>query len=343
MKQLLNTLYVTSEDVYLTLDGENIVANRNKEAIARYPLHTLNGIISFSYAGTSPSLMGACCERGISLAFCSPRGKFLGRITGENNGNVLLRREQYRISDNAEQSCKIAKTMIFGKIYNSRQVIERTKRDHSLRVDTDKLSDVSKSMKELLPVIMNEVSLENLRGLEGVAASSYFGVFDDLILNNKNIFYFHNRSRRPPLDPVNSMLSFGYSLLAHDCAAACESVGLDSYVGFLHRDRSGRSSLALDLMEEFRPCMVDRFVLSLINNRIFKEKDFNFRECGGVEFTEKARKLFLSSWQEKKREILTHPFLQEKMHWGLVPYVQAQLLSRYLRGELDEYPPFLWK
>lgn len=343
MKHLLNTLYITSEDIYLTLDGENVVANRGKEAVARYPLHTLNGIISFSYAGASPALMGACCERSISLAFCSPRGKFLGRVTGENNGNVLLRREQYRVSDDSFRSCKIAKTMIFGKIYNSRQVIERIRRDHSMRVDAEKLSFVSNKLKELLPIVMDEVSLDNLRGLEGVAASSYFGVFDELILNNKKTFYFNKRSRRPPLDPVNSMLSFGYSLLAHDCAAACESVGLDSYVGFLHSDRSGRSSLALDLMEELRSCMTDRFVLSSINNRVFKEKDFNFRACGGVEFTDNARKQFLSSWQEKKREVITHPFLQEKINWGLVPFVQAQLLSRYLRGDIDEYPPFLWK
>ena len=343
MRHLLNTLFVTSEDIYLTIDGENVVANQNKEVMARFPLHTLSAILTFSYAGASPALMGACAARGISLSFCSPRGKFLARVVGESNGNVLLRRMQYRIADDPVQSCRIARVMIFGKLYNARWSIERTRRDHGLRVDDKRLYEDSVQLKSLLPQIITETSLESLRGLEGIGAAAYFGIFNQLILGNKDIFAFRTRSRRPPLDPVNAMLSFAYSLLSHDCASALESVGLDSYVGFLHRDRPGRSSLALDLIEELRPCIADRFVLTCINNRIFKATDFIHQGSGGVYFQDNARRVFLQRWQERKKEVITHPFLGEKIPWGLVPYLQALLLSRFLRGDLDEYPPFLWK
>ena len=343
MRKLLNTLFVTSEDIYLTLDGENVVANREKEVLARYPLHTLSGILCFSYPGASPALMGACAERGISLSFCTPRGKFLARVSGENNGNVLLRRTQYRIADNPEQSCRFARNMIFGKLYNARWSIERTRRDHGLRLDEEKLSDASRKIQNLLPDVLKETSLDSLRGLEGTGATAYFGVFDEMILNQDDAFTFQSRSRRPPLDPVNAMLSFAYALLSNDCASALESVGLDSYVGFLHRDRPGRSSLALDLMEELRPCMADRFVLTMLNNRKLKPADFDWRENGSVTMKDDARRIFLKSWQEKKRDAITHPYLGEKIPWGLVPYVQALLLARTLREDLEEYPPFLWK
>lgn len=343
MRHMLNTLFVTSEDIYLSLDGENVVANRAKEEVARYPLHTLTGILSFSYAGASPALMGACAHRGISLSFCTPRGRFLARVSGESNGNVLLRRTQYRVADDSTQSCHIARSMVFGKIYNARWCIERTKRDHGLRVDTERLSEVSRQLKSILPQILETEDLGTLRGLEGSAATSYFGVFDQLILGDHATFHFQGRNRRPPLDPANALLSFAYSLLSYDCASALESVGLDSYVGFLHRDRPGRSSLALDLMEELRPCIADRFVLTSINNRIFKKSDFLFRESGGVLLTEQGRRTFLQRWQERKKETLTHPFLTEKVPWGLIPYLQSLLLARCLRGDLDEYPPFLWK
>ena len=343
MRQLLNTLFVTSEDVYLSLDGENIVANRDGQVLARYPLHTLQGIISFSYAGASPALMGACTERGIAFSFCSPRGKFLARVNGENNGNVLPRRQQYRIADDPSLSCRIARSMIFGKLYNSRWSIERTCRDHAMRVDIQKLKSVCTQLHELLSPVTEETSLDSLRGLEGIGASAYFGVFDDLILGNKEVFYFHSRSRRPPMDCLNAALSFAYSLLSHDCAAALESVGLDAYVGFLHRDRPGRSSLALDLMEELRPCIADRFVLTQINTRILSEKDFIRQDNGAVFLNDAGRKRFLKAWQERKQETITHPYLGEKMPWGLIPYMQALLLARYIRGDLDAYPPFLWK
>lgn len=343
MRHLLNTLYILSEDIYLSLDGENVVANRDKQAVARYPLHTLQNIITFSYAGASPALMGACAQRQIALAFCTPRGKFLARVCGEGNGNVLLRRTQYRAADDLSQCCQISRTMIFGKLFNARWSIERTRRDHSLRVDNEKLVSVSKQIYGLLSQVKEVTALEELRGLEGVGASAYFSAFDEMILGDKETFSFQGRSRRPPLDAVNAMLSFAYSLLAHDCASALESVGLDSYVGFLHRDRPGRISLALDLMEELRPCMADRFVLTLINNRQVKAADFQYMESGAVLLTDSGKKTFLKHWQEKKKEALTHPYLGEKLPWGMIPYIQALLLARYLRGDLDAYPPFLWK
>lgn len=343
MKHLLNTLFVTSEDIYLSLDGENVVASRGKSEVARYPLHTLSGIICFTYPGASPTLMGACAQRGISLSFCTPRGKFLARVFGESSGNILLRRMQYRVADDPLQSCRISRSMIFGKLHNARWSIERTRRDHKLRLEEERFTSASKTLKNLLLAVLQENSSDSLRGLEGAGAAAYFTVLDDMILNQKETFFFRGRSRRPPLDPFNAMLSFSYSLLSHDCASALESVGLDSYAGFLHRDRPGRASLALDLMEELRPCMADRFVLTLVNNRMIKSEDFQKSEGGAVYLTENARRTFLKSWQEKKRETLTHPYLEEKVFWGLVPYFQALLLARYLRGDLDEYPPFLWK
>ena len=343
MRHFLNTLFITSEDIFLTLEGENVVAKRDKTVVQRYPLHTLSSIVTFSYPGASPSLMGACAERNIGLSFFTPNGRFLARSSGESNGNVLLRRTQYRIADDPVKSCEIARTMIFGKLYNSRWSIERTCRDHSLRVDSARLKDCTEQIKKLLNPVIEETSMETLRGLEGVGASAYYGVFDDMILNQKEAFFFHGRNRRPPLDAVNAMLSFAYSLLSNDCASALESVGLDSYVGFLHRDRPGRSSLALDLMEELRPIMADRFVLTLINNRMVSPGDFEFRESGAVLLRDDARKTFIKAWHERKRETITHPYLKEKLQWGLVPYVQALLLARYLREDLDAYPPFLWK
>lgn len=343
MKHLLNTLFVTSEDIYLSLDGENVLANKDREVVARYPLHTLQTIVSFSYSGASPALMGACAQREIGVAFCTPRGRFLARVCGESSGNVLLRREQYRAADDLQRSCGIARSMIFGKLSNSASSIRRTLRDHAPRVENCGLEDASRKIKDLLPLVLETTDMDTLRGLEGTGASAYFGVFDHMLLNRKEDFFFHGRSRRPPLDRVNAMLSFAYSLLAHDCASALESVGLDSYVGFLHRDRPGRTSLALDLMEELRPCVADRFVLTLVNNRVVRPEDFQIQDSGGVFLTEEGRKKFLRAWQERKRDIITHPYLGEKMSWGLLPYIQALLLARYLRGDLDDYPPFLWK
>ncbi len=343
MRHLLNTLYVTSENAYLSLDGENVVVSRERQEINRFPLHTLTSIICFSYAGASPALLGACSHRNIDVVFCSPKGRFLARTAGIANGNVLLRREQYRIADSDERSTEIARWMILAKVFNARWIVERMKRDHKLRIDEERFQKVSLLLKDLLPPIKGASSLDTLRGLEGSAASSYFALFDDMILRNKEVFFFKERSRRPPMDNVNALLSFTYSLLAHDCASALESTGLDPYVGFMHRDRPGRCSLALDLMEEFRPCIADRFVLTLINNQVMRSSDFIREESGSIRLTEDGRRKYLKSWQEKKQEMITHPFLEEKVPWGLVPYMQALLLARHIRGDLESYPPFLWK
>lgn len=343
MRHLLNTLFVTSEDAWLSLEGENVVVHREKEIAARFPLHNLQMIVCFSYAGVSPALMGACAQRNVGLTFCTPRGRFLARSCGLSQGNVLLRRSQYRCADDPAASCRIARSMIFGKVYNARWSIERTLRDHGMRVDAARLKAVSQSLKELLPQILRAEDSQNLLGLEGAAASGYFQVFDEMLLRQKENFFFHQRSRRPPLDNVNAMLSFAYSLLAADCASALESVGLDAYAGFLHRDRPGRASLSLDLMEELRPCMADRFVLTVVNNRILSPGDFIREESGAVRMTDEGRRAFLQQWQQRKQETITHPYLDEKLPWGLVPYVQALLLARYLREDMDGYPPFLWK
>ena len=343
MRKLLNTLFVTTENAYLTLEGETVVVHCEKEKIGQFPLHTLSGIVSFSYAGASPALMGACVQKDICLSFCTPHERFLARTSGISNGNVLLRRAQYRTADDLNASCQIARNMIFGKLYNARWSIERTRRDHKLRIDEQRFQSASETIHKLLPMVLQETNLESLRGLEGAGATAYFSVFDDMILREKENFYFEIRTRRPPLDNINAMLSFTYSLLSNDCASALESVGLDAYVGFLHRDRPGRSSLALDLMEELRPCLADRFVLTLVNNRIINGNDFSKSESGAVQLSNEGRKKFLKSWQERKQETISHPFLEEKVPWGLIPYIQALLLARYLREDLEAYPPFLWK
>lgn len=343
MRHLLNTLFVTSEDVYLGIEGENVVVYREKNILNRFPLHNIQMIVCFSYAGASPALMGACAERDIGLCFCTPRGRFLARTSGMSRGNVLLRRQQYRCADDPQVCTRIASAFIFGKVHNARWSMERTRRDHRLRIDEAAFEAACATHKALLPRILEAADLDELRGLEGAAANGYFEIFDHMILRKKEDFYFQSRNRRPPTDNVNAMLSFAYSLLANDCASALESVGLDAYVGFLHRDRPGRTSLALDLMEELRPCYADRFVLTIINNRVLSGEDFVKSESGAVRLTDDGRRTFLKHWQERKKETITHPFLEEKLPWGLVPYIQALLLARYLRGDMDAYPPFLWK
>ncbi|MGI5979752.1 MAG: type I-C CRISPR-associated endonuclease Cas1c [Oscillospiraceae bacterium] len=343
MRHLLNTLYVLTEDSYLALDGENVVVLRDDETLGRFPLHTLESILYFGYKGASPALMGACAKNQIGLCFLTPNGRFLARVCGETRGNVLLRKKQYAVSENKTESTLIARNMIAGKLSNARWVLERATRDHALRVDVERLKTVSATLAEAAKLAAVTTEPDILRGIEGEAATRYFGVFDELVLQSKDEFFFHGRSRRPPLDNMNAMLSFVYSILGNDCAAALESVGLDPYVGVLHGDRPGRTSLALDFMEELRPCFADRFVLSCINTRVMRPEHFKKSESGAVTLTDAGRKAFLAAYQEKKREQITHPFLGEKLPWGLAPYVQALLLARYLRGDLDAYPPFLWK
>lgn len=343
MRKLLNTLFVINEDAYLTLDGENLVVTRNKQETHRYALHTLEGIVCFTYAGASPALMGACARRGIDLCFFDPYGRFQARTVGEERGNVLLRQAQYRVSDDPAQSCRYARSFILGKVYNARWVLERATRDHPQRVPVEKLKRTSTQLAAALPLIQPSDDPEQLRGLEGEAAQRYFDCLDDLILQQKQDFVFEGRSRRPPLDNVNALLSFAYSMLARECASALTAVGLDPYVGFMHRPRPGRKSLALDLMEELRAVYADRLVISCINQKIITAKHLQKQENGAVLLTDDGRKAFLTAWQNKKKEEITHPFLKEKLPWGLVPYVQALLLARALRGDLEVYPPFFWK
>jgi len=343
MRHLLNTLFVLTEDSYLALEGENVVVLRGEEASARFPLHTLEGILCFSYRGASPALMGACAQRGVALCFLTPNGRFLARVSGETRGNVLLRKAQYALSEDPSGSCRLARSMIAGKLLNARWVLERATRDHGLRVDLPALKAASAALAGAARLAAEAEAPDVLRGIEGEAASRYFGVFDELILQSKEDFFFRTRSRRPPLDNMNALLSFVYAVLAADCAAALEAVGLDPYVGFLHGDRPGRASLGLDLMEELRPCFADRFALSCINTRLIRPEHFERSESGATAMTDAGRRALLAAYQEKKREPITHPFLGEKIPWGLVPYLQALLLARCLRGDLDGYPPFIWK
>lgn len=343
MRILLNTLFVNQTDVYLALDGGNVVLLKEEEKLGRVPLHNLESIVTFGYTGASPALMGYCAENNISLTFCTKNGRFLARVIGKSKGNVILRKRQYRFSDDERISALIARNFILGKTYNAKWILERMTRDYPLRINIESFKEVSSSLTDLCLAIKECQDLEILRGLEGQAAISYNNLFNSMILQQKDVFSFKRRTRRPPLDRVNALLSFAYTLLANDTGSALETVGLDAYVGFLHRDRPGRISLALDMMEELRGVYADRFVLTLINRKEINKNHFVAKENGAIIMTEDGRKVFLKAWQEKKQEKITHPYLGEKISWGLVPYAQAILLARYLRGDLDEYPPFLWK
>lgn len=343
MKKLLNTLYITTPNVYLSLDGENIVLLQEQSELGRVPLHNLEGIVCFGYRGVSPALMGACTEKGIGLCFLTQHGRFLARVVGPVSGNVLLRETQYFRAADEVQALAIARSFLLGKIYNGRWCLERVKRDHPMRIDLEKVDQAIGQMLQSLTELEKAESRGELMGLEGIAAKAYFGVFSQMILRNESVFAFDGRTRRPPLDPVNAMLSFAYTLLGNEIATALETVGLDPAVGYLHTVRPGRASLALDLLEELRAPLADRFVVTQINLGMFTEKDFSKKENGAIFMTDEARKRFLSAWQKRKQETLVHPYLKEKIQWGLVAYAQAALLSRYLRGDLDAYPPFLWK
>lgn len=343
MKKLLNSVYISSPDRYLSLDGENLVISLDKEEIGRVPLHNIERIITFGHAGVSPALMGKCAANGIDLVFMNRNGNFIARVEGEVRGNVLLRRQQYRIADDKEKSLGIARNIISAKLFNSRWVLERMIRDHGARIDTELFDKKSAFLKNSIDQARKAEDMDSLRGIEGEAASVYFSVFNDMILQQKDDFYFETRNKRPPLDNVNALLSFSYSLATSMCTSALECVGLDPYVGVMHTERPGRCSLALDLVEEFRSVLCDRFVLTLINKRLINKDAFIKREDGAVILTENGRKDFFAAWKDRKFEVLKHPFLEEKVEWGSLPYVQALLLARYIRGDLDCYPPFMWK
>lgn len=343
MKNLLNTLYITMPDVYLSVSGENIVIKQDDSILARYPFHNLEDIVLFSYLGMSPKLIQKCMDYGIGICYLTPTGRFIARLRGQSKGNILLRRKQYRVADDENESLNLSKNIICAKIYNEKWTIERYIRQYAERIDIETLKRTSKYLTELLNRIIYVEDFEELRGIEGVAQVNYFKCFDQMILNQKEDFKFEVRTRRPPLNPVNAMLSYVYSILSNDVASALESVGLDAYAGFMHTDRPGRISLALDLVEEFRAPIADRFVLSLINMNQIKKNDFSYEDNGAVLIKEDSRKKIIQLWQERKKKTLTHPFLNEKIEWGLVPFTQAMLLARYLRGDLDGYPPFMWK
>ena len=344
MKKLLNTVYVTTEGCSLRKDGENLVAELDGTERARVPLHMLGSVVVFGAIYVSPALMGALAGAGICLVLLERNGRFLARVEGPVSGNVLLRRAQYRIADTADD---IVRSLVLGKVANQRAVLMRSLRDYGAEMQEAHRELVSGVTKRLLQIMQRVESGDQnadwLRGAEGEAGSLYFSVFDYLIRSPDEAFRWQGRSRRPPLDPINALLSFLYTLLTHDCRAACESVGLDPAVGFLHRDRPGRPSLALDLMEEFRPVLADRLALTLINRRQLRARDFEKEENGAVRMSDEARKTVLSAWQERKRDERLHPFLDEKAPIGLVPYLQAQMLARHLRGDIDAYPPWFWK
>lgn len=343
MKKHLNTLFVTTQGAYLAKEGECVLVKVDREDRLRLPIHTLDGIVCFGNVTCSPFLMGFCAERDVAVSFLTEYGRFLARVQGPVSGNVLLRRQQYRNADDPCFSSAMAKFFVAGKVYNCRTVILRALRDHTDKVDEKALGDAAERLSSILMHLQQDMSLDCARGFEGEAAKTYFSVLDQLITNQKADFFFRERSRRPPLDRMNCLLSFLYTLILHDARSALESVGLDPAVGFLHRDRPGRPGLALDMMEEFRPFLADRLVLSLVNLGQLKAKGFKITETGAVLMDDDTRKTVLKAYQKRKQEEIMHPFLNEKMEVGLLFYAQALLLARFLRGDLDGYPPFLWK
>lgn len=340
MRKLLNTLYVTNENYYLASQGENILIKNDGKTIRRFPIHILEGIVCFNYTGASPGIIRLCNENNISITYLTPNGRFCGKYIGVTNGNVLLRRTQYRLSD-SDDSLQVAKRCIEAKLINSRKVYLRLARDHYDKIDVNKVKELTDYLHRQILVVAEAEDKDQLRGIEGDAARAYFQQFDDLILHQKDDFKFVMRSKRPPLNRVNAMLSFLYSMLTYEVQSALETVGLDSYVGFFHTDRPGRASLALDLIEELRAYMVDRFVLTMINRKQIASTDFEIKENAAVYLNDKGREKILTQWQQRKQIEITHPYIDERIPLGLLPYVQAQLLARHIRGDLDDYPPFI--
>jgi CRISP-associated protein Cas1 len=339
LRKLLNTLYVTVPHAYLSKDGETVLVRVEQETLLRVPIHTLEGIVCFGLVSISPALMGFCAESRVGVSFLTEHGRFLARIQGPIHGNVLLRREQYRRADDESASAALARAYLLAKVANCRTSVLRAAREHpSATLDAACLQ-----LAQSLRLLDRPATLDALRGMEGDAARAYFSVFDELILHQRDDFFFRERSRRPPMDNMNALLSFLYVLLAHDLSSALETVGLDPAVGFLHRDRPGRAGLALDLMEELRPVLADRLAISLVNRRQVTGHGFTRAESGGVSMSDATRKEVLVAWQTKKKEEILHPFLNERIPLGLIPYAQALLLARHLRGDLDAYPSFFWR
>ncbi len=343
MKKYLNTLFVTTQGAYLAKDGETVAVRIEREVKLRLPVHTLDSIVCFGNVGCSPFLMGFCAERDVTISFLTENGRFLARVQGPVSGNVLLRREQYRRADDPDFSAEVARACVTGKVANCRTVLQRGLRDHGKKfADPEAVQGGVDRLSAALRRLHGPLDLDEVRGVEGDAAHVYFGVFDHLVIKNKGDFFFHQRSRRPPLDRVNCLLSFLYTLVMHDIRSALECTGLDPAVGYLHRDRPGRPGLALDMMEEFRP-MADRLALSLVNLGQLQGKDFVVSDGGGVRMKDDARKTLLVAYQKRKQDVMLHPFLEEKIPMGLFFHTQALLFARFLRGDLDGYPPVIWR
>ncbi len=343
MKKHDNTLYVTTQGAYLARKGTNVLVRVERQTRMSLPIHTIGGIVCFGNVGCSPFVMGLCGEAGVGISFLTQNGRFLARVNGPQSGNVILRRAQHRMTVDPWAGVIAAKHVVSAKIANARTVLQRALRDHGSKMAASRIGAAVTRLASLLGELTQNLTLERIRGIEGDAARTYFSVFDELIVSQKDHFFFTQRTRRPPKDTTNALLSFVYALLTHDMTSACESVGLDPQMGFLHVDRSGRPSLALDLVEEFRPFLADRLVLSLINRQQVDRKGFTQRETGGTEMDDRTRKAILVAYQKRKEETILHPFLNEKMTVGLLPHIQARLLARWLRGDLDAYPAFIWK
>ncbi len=343
MKKYLNTLFVTTQGAYLNKEGESVLVHVEREVRLRVPIHTLSGIVAFGNVLCSPFLMHHCAKNNVQLSFLSENGRFLARVVGPAHGNVRLRRAQYRMADDPAACVRIARAVLVGKASNARTVLQRAVRDHGAREGMQEVGAAAQRIGMLMRGVLREEDLEAVRGREGDISRTYFGVFDQLVTTQKEAFTFDGRNRRPPMDNMNALLSFIYTLLAHDCTSALEAVGLDPQVGFLHKDRAGRPSLALDLMEEFRPFFADRLALSLVNLRQVQAKGFRKTESGAVEMTDETRKELLVAYQKRKQEEMVHPFLRESAPLGIFFYLQALLLARHVRGDLDGYPPVIWK
>ncbi|MBN1648524.1 MAG: type I-C CRISPR-associated endonuclease Cas1 [Spirochaetales bacterium] len=343
MKKLLNTLYISTQKTYLARERQTVVVRNSGNKLAQIPIHTLDGIVCFGNVLVSPFLLELCSRNAVTVSMLSEYGKFLSRFQGAVSGNVLLRRNQYRFADNEQIAVDIIKNILCGKILNSRTVIRRAMRDHPGRINRDKFEEVSAKLKMSIARLEQADNADFMRGIEGETARYYFSVFNDLILADDDYFTFSGRNRRPPRDPVNALLSFLYTIMMHDVCSALEGCGLDPAVGFLHRDRPGRMGLALDLMEEFRAVIVDRLVLSLINRKQIVRKDFQESTAGVFKLKDKARKDVLAAYQNRKSEEVLHPYIDEKVKIGLLFHIQAMLMARYIRGDIDGYPVFFWK
>ncbi len=343
MKKYLNTLFVTTQGAYLSKEGETVAVKIEQKTKMRIPIHTIGGIVCFGVVTCSPFLMGFCAEKDVSISFLTKNGRFLAMVKGPASGNVLLRRKQFRMADSLKTSAGVAGFILTGKLANCRSVLERSLRDHRDRINRDAIQKVSARLSVYIHKELNCEDLNRIRGIEGDAAHQYFSVFNELIFAQKESFTFSGRNRRPPVDRINCLLSFIYTLLLHDVRSALEAVGLDSAVGFLHRDRPGRPGLALDMMEEFRPFIADRLVISLINRKQVRDDGFATKETGAVIMEDETRKTVLTAYQKRKQDTLTHPFINEKIEVGNLFFVQALLLARYIRGDIDGYPPFIWK